>query len=198
MSDLYPDEEHQRVEDPQRDDDRQLLSIAKDGDAEAFGILYERYADRVFRYLFAHVDNRLDAEDITEDVFLRVWRSLPNYREQGVPFLAFLFRIARNALIDHYRRSGQVKGQVSIEDLSLRDHNPGPGESALSSLERDELRLSLEQLREDYRTVLVLRFLSELSPEETAQVMGRSPGAVRVLQHRALASLRTMLDGNLR
>jgi RNA polymerase sigma-70 factor (ECF subfamily) len=63
------------------------------------------------------------------------------------------------------------------------------------SFEREELRLTLEQLREDYRTVLVLRFLSELSPEETAQVMGRSPGAVRVLQHRALAALRSMLDG---
>jgi RNA polymerase sigma-70 factor (ECF subfamily) len=204
MSGLRPIEDRQRVDDHQyveereRIDDRQLLTFAKDGDAEAFGILYERYADRVFRYLFAHVDNRLDAEDITEDVFLRVWRSLPNYREQGVPFLAFLFRIARNALIDHYRRSGQAKGQVSIEDLALRDHNPGPGESALSSLEREELRVSLEQLREDYRTVLVLRFLSELSPEETAQIMGRSPGAVRVLQHRALASLRTMLDGDFK
>lgn len=185
-------EEHQLVE------DRQLLSAAKDGDAEAFGVLYERYAERVFRFLFAHVDNRLDAEDITEDVFLRVWRSLPNYREQGVPFLAFLFRIARNALIDHYRRSGKAKGQVSIEDLTLRDNNPGPGESAISSLEREELRVSLEQLRDDYRMVLVLRFLSELSPDETAQVMGRTPGAVRVLQHRALASLRSMLEGDLR
>jgi len=179
-------------------EDHHLLKSAQDGNTEAFGMLYERYADRVFRFLFAHVDNRLDAEDLTEDVFLRVWRSLPNYREQGVPFLAYLFRIARNALIDHYRRSGPVKNQVSIEDLPLPDGGPGPGESAISSLDRDELRVSLEQLREDYRTVLVLRFLSELSPEETAQVMGRTPGAVRVLQHRALSALRSMLDGNLR
>lgn len=192
------DGDNQLVDDNQPDDDHQLLLAAKDGDTEAFGILYERYADRIFLYLFGRVNNRLDAEDITEDVFLRVWRSLPNYREQGVPFLAFLFRIARNALIDHYRRSNPVKGQVSIDDMSLRDNRPGPGESALSSLEREELRASLEQLRDDYRTVLVLRFLSELSPHETAEVMGRTPGAVRVLQHRALASLRTMLDGSLR
>ena len=176
-------------------DDIQLLHSAQQGNAEAFGGLYERYADRVFRFLFAHVDNRLDAEDLTEDVFLRVWRSLPNYREQGVPFLAFLFRIARNALIDHYRRSGPSKQQVPIEDLAIKDQSPGPVDAALFSFEREELRLSLEQLREDYRMVLVLRFLSELSPEETAQVMGRSPGAVRVLQHRALAALRTLLDG---
>ena len=195
---LQPVEGLQQAEDSQQIEDRHLLSSAKDGNAEAFGVLYERYAERVFRFLFAHVDNRLDAEDITEDVFLRAWRSLPNYRERGVPFLAFLFRVARNALIDHYRRSNPVKNQISIEDLSLRDNNPGPGESAISSLEREELRISLEQLRDDYRTVLVLRFLSELTPNETAQVMGRTPGAVRVLQHRALASLRSMLDGSLR
>lgn len=177
-------------------DDHQLLKSAKDGDTEAFGFLYERYAERVFRFLFAHLDNRLDAEDLTEEVFLRVWRSLPNFREQGVPFLAFIFRIARNALIDHYRRSGQTKNQVSIEEITVRDGNPGPIESAISSLEREELRISLEQLREDYRTVLVLRFLSELSPEETAQVMGRSTGAIRVLQHRALLALRAMLNGD--
>jgi RNA polymerase sigma-70 factor (ECF subfamily) len=88
-----------------------------------------------------------------------------------------------------------VKRQVSIDNLSLHDHNPSPSETAILSFEREELHLTLEQLREDYRTVLVLRFLSELSPEETSQVMGRSPGAVRVLQHRALAALRTMLDG---
>lgn len=177
-------------------DDHQLLKSAKDGDTEAFGFLYERYAERVFRFLFAHLDNRLDAEDLTEEVFLRVWRSLPSYREQGVPFLAFVFRIARNALIDHYRRSGQTKNQVSIEEITVHDGNPGPGESAIASLEREELRISLEQLREDYRTVLVLRFLSELSPEETAQVMGRSAGAIRVLQHRALSALRAILNGD--
>jgi RNA polymerase sigma-70 factor (ECF subfamily) len=178
-------------------EDHQLLSYAKEGDAEAFGRLYERYADRVFRYLFARLGNRLDAEDLAEDVFLRVWRSLPNYQEQGVPFLAILFRIAHNALIDHYRRSNLTKRQVSIEDVSLRAHHPGPGELVLSSLERDELRAALEQLREDYRTVLVLRFLGELTPQETAQIMGRSEGTVRVLQHRALASLRKMLNGDL-
>ncbi len=190
------DGDNQLVDDNQPDDDHQLLLAAKDGDTEAFGILYERYADRIFLYLFGRVNNRLDAEDITEDVFLRVWRSLPNYREQGVPFLAYLFSIARNALIDHYRRSGQVKGQVSIDDLSLPDHSPGPGESALSNSEREELRAKLEQLRDDYRTVLELRFLAGLSPDETAEVMGRTSGAIRVLQHRALAALRVVLEGS--
>jgi RNA polymerase sigma-70 factor (ECF subfamily) len=175
-------------------DDIQLLKNAQDGNAEAFGELYERYAQRVFRFLYAHLSNQQDAEDLTGEVFLRVWRSLGNYRERGVPFLAFLFRIARNALIDHYRRTGKPKQDVSIDDVLLQDQKPSPGDMVAANLEHQEIRETLDQLRDDYRTVLVLRFLSELSPDETAQVMGRSPGAVRVLQHRALASLRTLIE----
>ena len=175
-------------------DDIQLITIAQGGDAEAFGELYERYATRVFRFLFAHLSNRMDAEDLVGDVFLRVLRALPNYQEQGVPFLAFLFRIARNALIDHYRRAGKSKQDVSIEDITIQDGDPGPGDTLITNLEHEQLRKTLGQLREDYRTVLVLRFLSELSPDETAEVMDRSAGAVRVLQHRALAALRKLMD----
>ena len=175
-------------------DDIQLITDAQNGDAEAFGELYERYAPRVFRYLFAHLDNRLDAEDLTEEIFLRVWRTLGSYQEQGVPFLAFLFRVARNALIDHYRRSAKKEQETSIEDLHLQGHEPELVDAVTATLEHQQLRQVMKQLREDYRTVLALRFLSELSPEETARAMGRSAGAVRVLQHRALAALRSMLE----
>jgi RNA polymerase sigma-70 factor (ECF subfamily) len=175
-------------------DDVQLIQCAQQGDAQAFGELYERYAPRVFRYLYAHLDNRLDAEDLTEEVFLRVWKTLGGYTEQGVPFLAFLFRVARNALIDHYRRSAKSEQEASIEDLHLRDHEPEPVDAVTNTLEHQQLRQVMQQLREDYRTVLALRFLSELSPEETAKAMGRSAGAVRVLQHRALAALRSMME----
>jgi RNA polymerase sigma-70 factor (ECF subfamily) len=175
-------------------DDIQLLTTAQGGDADAFGEIYERYAPRVYRYLYAHLGNRLDAEDLTAEVFLRVWRKLPNFQEQGVPFLAFLFRVARNALIDHYRRVNKPNQEVSIEDIVLTDREPGPGEMVMTLLDHQQLRQTLMQMREEYRTVLVLRFLSELTPDETAQVMGRSSGSVRVLQHRALAALRNILD----
>ena len=175
-------------------DDIQLLRDAQNCDREAFGELYERYAPRVFRYLYSHLDNRLDAEDLTEEIFLRVWKTLGNYQQQGVPFLAFLFRVARNALIDHYRRSAKSEQEASIEDLHLRDHEPEPVDVVTNTLEHQQLRHVMQQLREDYRTVLALRFLSELSPEETARAMGRSAGAVRVLQHRALAALRSMME----
>ena len=176
-------------------DDIQLLTKAKMGEAEAFGELYERYAQSIFRFLYAHVTDRLDAEDLTEEVFLRVWRSLPGYQEQGVPFLAFLFRIARNALIDFYRRSGRSGQHMSLNVQPIPDLLADPSASVSVNLEYQEIRQTLTKLKDEYRTVLVLRFLNDLSPEETSRAMGRTPGAVRILQHRALVALRSLLEG---
>lgn len=174
-------------------DDVQLLKIAQTGDSDAFGELYERYSMIIFRFLYVHLNNRLDAEDLTTEVFMKVWRSLPNYKQQGPPFVAYLYKVARNALIDHHRHAKSTDHDL-IEDERTIDFAQNPAELALDNLEYQELRQLLVQLREDYRDVLVLRFLSELSPEETAEVMDRSVGAVRVLQHRALTAVRSLLE----
>ena len=175
-------------------DETALLQQAQKGDTEAFGRIYELYAPPVFRFLYAHLDSHLDAEDLTEEVFLRAWQALPGYRMRGIPFTGFLFRVARNALYDHYRRSRKRATDPGLEQDLVDDLQPDPAESVPAHLERRELRQVLAQLRADYRTVLVLRFLVGLSPEETAQAMERSAGAVRVLQHRALAAVRKLLD----
>jgi RNA polymerase sigma-70 factor (ECF subfamily) len=177
------------------DDDKELVEKAQAGSVDAFGILYERHAPAIYRYLFAHLPDRMDAEDMTGEVFLKTWQSLSVYRQRGTPFLAFLFRVAHNSLIDHYRRARQ-RNQQSMADLEevLRDANPGPAEVIGTRLEHQELLQVMSHLNEDYQTVLILRFLSELSPEETAQVMQRSPGSIRVLQHRALTALRKQLN----
>jgi len=175
-------------------DDTELVKNAQGGDAEAFGEIYARHAQAVFRFFASRLDNQLDAEDLTEDVFLRVWRSLPNYHEKGVPFSAFLFRIANNALIDHYRKVNSPSSEVSIEDESLQDNRHNPEDVVAENIEHDELRNVLEKLRDDYRDVLILRFLSELSPVETAKVMDRSVGAIRILQHRALLAVRNVVE----
>jgi RNA polymerase sigma-70 factor, ECF subfamily len=172
-------------------DDSEVIKQVKNGDAEAYGVLYEQYAEVIFRYVYSHLDNRLDAEDLTEEIFLRAWRALPKYDERGLPFSAFLFRIARNSLIDHYR---QRKAVQSIEDMELQSREAGPEEMVDVRIEDKNLRETLAKLREDYRNVLIFRFLSGLSPEETAQVMQRSVGAVRVLQHRALTALKDLME----
>lgn len=177
-------------------EDVQLLKLAKGGDAEAFGEIYARYAKLIFGFLYANLDSHLDAEDLTEEVFLRTWDALASYREKGIPFSAFLLRVARNALYDHYRRSKFASNHVPIENVTLLDDSD-PEETASNNLEHEELRQVLGELdNEDYRLVLVLRFLRELSPAETAQIMERSVGAVRVLQHRALEAVRKILHSD--
>lgn len=176
-------------------EENQLLEQAIQGDADAFGGIYEMHAEAIYRFIRGHVDNYLDAEDLTEEVFFRAWRSLPRFTQQGVPFVAYLFRIARNALTDHYRRSAQSRGNLQLEDTLLQDSRPGPQEAVESNLQRQEVLGMLDQLRDEYRTVLMLRFIADLSPDETAEAMGKSPGAVRVLQHRALSALRKQLGG---
>ncbi len=178
----------------QEKDELLLLKAAKDGDHDAFGTLYGRYVTPVYRFLYAHLGNCMDAEDLTGEVFMRAWRSMGSYRQQGLPFSAFLFRIARNAVVDHYRKN-RHNGSTDLEDLSyLPDKGNDPGTQAQLNLENAELRARLGQLREDYQSVLIARFISGLSPEETAAAMGKTTGAVRVLQHRALAALRKLLE----
>jgi RNA polymerase sigma-70 factor, ECF subfamily len=177
------------------DKDHDLIKQAQRGDPHAFGELYETHAPAVYRYLYAHLDNSMDAEDLTGTVFLKAWQSLPKYIERGVPFLAFLFRIARNVLVDHYRQNNRLEHKA-MEDMDgyKADEKTEPVEMVGSQLEHQQILRVLSKLKADYRYVLTLRFISELSPEETAQVMKRSVGAIRVLQHRALNALREQMD----
>lgn len=178
----------------QKVDDRKLVSKAQDGDADAFGELYLRHAGKVFGYLSAHVGSTQDAEDITGDVFYRCWKALPGFHDRGVPFPAYLLRIARNALVDFYRRENRfTHEEIDKADIVQTNDQPEPAEIVDTRMELTQMSHLLNQLRPDYRSVLVLRFLSELTPVETAQVMKKSVGAVRVLQHRALAALRDLI-----
>lgn len=179
--------------------DAQLVKRAKHGDSDAFGELHDYYVDAIYNFLASRMSDPLDAEDLTGEVFLRAWRSLKNYRQKGYPFSAYLFRIARNLLIDHYRQAQREdKDLVETEDMgSVKGVEKSPDAIIATKQEHQQLRRYLDSIREDYRDVLVLRFLSGLSPDETAKVMQRSSGAVRVLQHRALAALRKQLgNGN--
>jgi len=175
-------------------DDAVLIQKAKDGDTEAFGDLYERYAEPVFRFIYSQTSNRFDAEDLTGDVFLRAWQSISRYEERGFSFSAYLFRIARNVMIDRSRKLRPVS-ELPEDEISVGEPilNSEPSTILAAKLQHNELVKTLGKLREDYRTVLVLRFFNNLTTEETSDVMGRSKGSVRVLQHRALSALRQLL-----
>ena len=171
-------------------DEPELIRRAQNGDAEAFGCLYEHYVPPVFRFLFSHLGDRLDAEDLTEEVFFRLWRALPGYEVRQAPFGGFLFRVARNALYDHYRKTRRGAQSEALDEAHADAPERDPAAHIPENLERQELWSALDRLKKDHRLVLELRFLAGLTPEETAAAMGKSAGAVRVLQHRALRALK--------
>jgi RNA polymerase sigma-70 factor (ECF subfamily) len=179
------------MDDPQRAErsDAELITLAQRGESEAFGELYQRYLDPIFRYLRMRVNDLGLAEDLTEMVFLRAFESLGSYRERGHPFSAYLYRVARNLLVDHYRR----REEVPLEQAPALT---SPTDVAGMVARREQLRsvlAALAELPEDHQEVIRLRVILALPTAEVAAWMGRSEGAVRVLLHRALKSLREQL-----
>ncbi len=168
--------------------DSELISQAQKGEIEAFGELYARYSDRLFRYLRMRVDTAADAEDLCEATFLRSFEALDRYQERGHPFSAYLYQVARNLLVDHYR------GRAPTFDLDETVDTLSEEPELLDEVERNEqfqqVAKALDRLPEDYQEVIRLRVVLELPTPTVADWMGRSPGAVRVLLHRALSALR--------
>lgn len=175
----------------EKPNDADLVARARAGDGEAFGELYRRYFDPIFRYLCVRVERDEDAEDLAATVFLRAYRSLDRYRERGWPFSAFLYQVARNALVDRYRKRPLESDLAEAVDLGTA---PRALDDELVRAERlRAMRQALAELPPDYQEVIRLRVLLSLPTDTTAQWMERSPGAVRVLLYRALAALRMRL-----
>ena len=173
-------------------DDATLISRAKAGDAEAFGTLYRRYLDPIFRYVRVRVGNEQIAEDLTETIFLRAYETLSRYVERGKPFSAFLYQVARNLLVDYYRK--QFK-EVSLESAErVAKDLPAMDERIIQDERLRVLYRALEELPPDYQEVIRLRVVMGMPTSTVSTWMGRKEGATRVLLHRALQALRRRLD----
>jgi RNA polymerase sigma-70 factor (ECF subfamily) len=168
-----------------------LVAAAKAGDPEAFGSLFDRYYGPVHRYVAARVGRPSDAEDLAQLVFVKALEALPRYEERGIPFGGWLFRLARNVVIDHIRtRREHVTLELIVEKSTDAD---GPDELAALRQEMDSIACALRRLTPDQREAVELRFFAGLSAKEAADVMGRQEGTVRGLQFRAIAALRREL-----
>ncbi len=169
--------------------DRQseLVRLAKAGDADAFGHLYETYLDRIYRYIYFRVTDEQTAEDLISQVFTKAWENLDRYQPSGRPFIAWLYTIAHNTVIDHYRTR---KDTVAIENtISLASDAPSPSEQVERHFEADHLRAALQMLTPEQQQVVVLKFIAGMSTDEIATQLRKSAGAVRALQMRALQAL---------
>jgi RNA polymerase sigma-70 factor (ECF subfamily) len=162
------------------------------GDTEAFASLYESYVDQVYRFIFYRVGDHQTAEDLTSQVFFKAWDNLGRYQLRGLPFGAWLLRIARNTVIDYYRT---FKETTLLEPAALAQSDPAANVAGQVErrLEAEWLQTVMQQLTEDQHQVLTLRFIEGLSTSEIAQVLGKREGAIRALQMRGLQALAELI-----
>ncbi len=166
-----------------------LVSRAKGGDLDALGQLYDQNQEGIYRYILSRVRDPHTAEDLTGDVFAKMLTALPGYRSLGVPFRSWLYQIARNLLIDHYRRQG-LRTLTGLEG----DGDPNDGGDIAAEVERsmtaERIYVALDSLEDSQREVVALRFLSGLSLKEVARTLKKSVAATKSIQHRGLSALR--------
>jgi RNA polymerase sigma-70 factor (ECF subfamily) len=169
-----------------------LVAEAQRGDPEAFGRIFDAYATPIYRFIASRVHRPSDAEDLTQLVFVKALEALPRYEARGIPFGGWLFRLARNAIIDQIRTRRDHLSLVTATTRETEDASP----EATAALREDLERVSraMSELTDDQREVIELRFFAGLSVSEAAVAMGRQDGTIRGLQFRAIASLRRSLE----
>lgn len=179
-------------------DERELVERAKE-DPEAFGILYERYVDRIYNYIYHRIGNRRDTEDLTAKTFYKALANLHRYTDRGAPFSAWLYRIAHNLVANFLRDESRRKGKtIPLDKLALAlvdQRGANPVALAEANEEREALLEAIKRLPSDYQQLLILKLMEGMSNVEIGQIMGgRSKGAVKSLYHRTLIALREDLE----
>ena len=175
-----------------------LVELARGGDSEAFGLLYDHYHVSVYRFVYYRVGSVALAEDLTSETFFRALRSMGSFRWQGKDFGAWLMTIARNLTTDHFK-AGRTRLEYATEDMAAHDEaTEGPESAVLASLANQALLNALTSLPHEQRECLIMRFLQGLSIAETAKVLGRSEGAVKQLQLRGVRNLAKLLPEGVR
>jgi len=178
----------------QAEDD--TISAAAQGDTEAFSLLYERYVTRIYNYIYYRTGNSHEAEDLTSRVFHRALHHIQRYDNRGVPFSAWLYRIAHN-LVANWHRDNSRRREVPLEDYTQQPHRALPPEArVVDSQEMEALLKTIRQLPPDRQQLLILKFVEGMSNAEVAVIMRRSEGAIKSLYHRTLLSLRDELQKN--
>jgi RNA polymerase sigma-70 factor (ECF subfamily) len=176
----------------------QYVRLAQDGDGEAFGKLYDRYVDMVFRFIYFRVNDRALAEDFTSETFLRALRRISTISYQGRDIGAWFITIARNIVLDHLKSARHRLELTTADTIEGKEHVASTEEAVLDVLQSERLMQAVAQLGDEQRECVMLRFVHGLSVSETAGVMGKNDGAIKALQHRAVRKLADLIGGELR
>ncbi|HID54109.1 MAG TPA: sigma-70 family RNA polymerase sigma factor [Anaerolineae bacterium] len=174
-------------------DEPDLIGRAIDGDTEAFGELYMRHLNAVYRYIYFRVNDVQDAEDLTEQVFLKVWEALPGYKQMGKPLRSWIYRIAHNSVMDFYRRKQQSE-KITAEALAWENESVNVLDEIIEVEEAHLLARAINELPDEQQELVILRFIEGLNHEQVADILQKSNGACRTIQYRALAKLNRLLS----
>jgi RNA polymerase sigma-70 factor (ECF subfamily) len=173
-----------------------LVARAIEGDADAYGELYLRHIDAIYRYVYFKVGDVAQAEDLTEEVFVKAWEALPKYRVGKSPFTSWLYRIAHNLTVDFFRRDQAAELLTESTSNHFRESESSPEQIAADNQAIQALVEAVMRLDPEEQQVLLLRFVEGLSHKQVAETIGKSDGASRVIQHRALAAMAELLGEN--
>ena len=174
--------------------EKDIVSRAIKGDGEAFTQLYEEHLDKIYRYVYLKVGSQSEAEDLTQEVFVKALEAIGSYKWRNLPFGSWLFRIAHNQVVDYFRKQGKVEKTALDDDITLVSES-NPALTAERELQIEEVIKCIGKLSPAQRDVISLRFGSELSTTEVAEVLGKNTGTVKALQYNAIVALRKMLSG---
>jgi RNA polymerase sigma-70 factor (ECF subfamily) len=172
---------------------RSVIEAAQGGDLDALGSLYDTHINQVYRYTLARLGNVHDAEEIAQEVFLKMLAGLPSYEWRKVPFAAWLMRIARNEVVSFLRRNGRRAHDTELPEEMVDRGNNDPAEAAERVMALEDLRKAVELLPEAQREVIILRFASGLSVADTARALGKNENNVKVLQHKGMQRLQLLM-----
>lgn len=178
---------------PDEQEVQRLVLACQEGEVEAFGRLYDLYVDPIYRYVYYRIEKE-DVEDLVETIFIRAWENIDKYRPSAHPFSAWLFRIAHNLVVDHYRFH---RKHISLNDYlpeHLNTSQDDPKDWAGKRLSQGFVRKALGQMKDSYQQVLVLKYLMGFDNTEIAVIMQRNLANIRILQYRALKALRQILE----
>jgi len=175
-------------------EEEELIKKAKKRDREAFGILYDQYSPAIYRFILLKTGNKASTEDMTHQVFLSAWQSIENYQSRGFPFSSWLYRIAHNTVIDYYRTEKKHFNLETIEEAAVSSNLE---EKIDQELELNLIKSAIKELSTEQQTVLIMKFVEDLTNKEIAAVLGKNEGAIKVAQHRSLKNIKKIINGNL-
>ena len=174
-------------------DIKNTIKSAIKGEASAFGLLYDKYQPQIYRFIYLKVSHREEAEDLCHQVFLSAWQNIKSYEFKGFPFSSWLYSIARNKVIDHYRTK---KFFIDIETVYITEENDKKtNESILDfKISLENVKKAIPELPQIEQDVIIMRFVEDMSPREIASILNKSEGSIRLIQHKAIKRLKELLN----